>query len=126
MDAPFPDGKAPKLEMERSFPRMESPNDGMERGWKDVNHVVNLVYGAKSQRDGSFRLKDELLIEMRVLAFLGEQFAVRAALDDVALLDDQDLIGLHDRAQAVCDDERRSAGEKFLQRALHRHFGRGV
>src|SRR6185437_5717605 len=71
-------------------------------------------------------LTDELLVEVRVFTRTVEKFAMRSPLDDPALLDDENAVGLHDRAEAVGDDERRSSGKEFFQRGLHGHFGGGV
>jgi hypothetical protein len=48
---------------------------------------------------------------------------VRAALDDAAVVDDEDLVGLADRREAVGDHERRAAGERRLERQLHGDLG---
>ena len=42
------------------------------------------------------RLLDEFMIKLGVFAAVAEELAVRAALDDSAGIDDEDLIGLHD------------------------------
>ena len=41
---------------------------------------------------------DELLVQVGVLPAGGDERAVGAALDDPALLDHEDYVGLHDRA----------------------------
>ena len=69
---------------------------------------------------------DELFVEMGVLPAFGDQFAVRSALDDLAGVDDEDAVGLHDRAQAVRHDECRTAPQQLLQGILHEQFGAGV
>jgi hypothetical protein len=40
---------------------------------------------------------------------------MRAALDDAAVLDDENLVGVHDRRQAVRDRERRVLARDELQ-----------
>ena len=50
-----------------------------------------------------------LVVERAVAAAEREELLVRAALDDLAVLEDEDLIGAADRRQAVRDDERRAA-----------------
>src|SRR5450759_978767 len=52
----------------------------------------------------------------------GQQSAMRASLDDAALGDDQDLIGLAHRRQTVGDNNRGAAGQRRPQRQLHRQF----
>src|SRR5688500_10292137 len=44
------------------------------------------------------RVVDELVVKIRVFSALCHQLAVRAALDDAALFDHEDLVGTHDRA----------------------------
>ena len=48
-----------------------------------------------------------------------EQLGVRAALDDLAALEDEDLIGVHDGREPVRDDEHGAAGEQSVDRFLH-------
>ena len=48
--------------------------------------------------------------ELPVFAVLSEQLFVRAALDDAAVFEDHDGIGVADGGQAVRDDERRAPG----------------
>ena len=43
-----------------------------------------------------------------------------------SVVDHQDQIRPHDRAEPMGDDERRSPGEQFLQRLLHQHFRGGI
>src|SRR5208283_5004877 len=57
---------------------------------------------------------------------LRQQFTMAAALDDAAVVDDADLVGLCDRRQAVGDDDRRSALTQGMQRLLDRLLGFGV
>ena len=57
-------------------------------------------------------------VEVVVHAALGDQLVVGAHLDDAALVHDDDLVGLADRAQPVRDDERRAADVFDLER-LH-------
>src|SRR5207249_506579 len=47
-----------------------------------------------------------------------QQLAVRAALDDPAALEHQDLVRGHDSGQAVRDDERRVIGGDLLELGL--------
>jgi hypothetical protein len=71
----------------------------------------------------SRRLLDELAVKVGVFPAGGDELAVCAALDDPAVVDHEDAIGLLDRAQAVRDDEGRSTLEQALERLLHDHFG---
>ena len=47
-------------------------------------------------------------------------------LDDPAIVDHQNAIGLHDRAEPMGNDKRRAARQQSFQRTLHEQFGRGV
>ena len=51
----------------------------------------------------------ELFVKMGISSALCDQFTVRAALDDAALVDDQDAVGVEDGAEAMGDDEGRAA-----------------
>jgi len=55
-------------------------------------------------------------VQMVVEPALGQQFLVRASLNDLPVVDDQDPVRLADRAQPVGDDE---TGSSFHQ-AQHR------
>ena len=48
-------------------------------------------------------------VQPRVEAACREQLGVRAPLDDLAVVHDEDLVGVADRREAVGDDERRAA-----------------
>ena len=52
---------------------------------------------------------DELPVERRVVAALGQQLGMGPALDDPALVEDEHQVGAADRAQPVRDDEARAA-----------------
>jgi hypothetical protein len=49
-----------------------------------------------------------------------EQLAVRAALDDAAVVHDQDLVGVHDGGETVRDDQRGVAAGDAVQLGLDR------
>src|SRR5581483_7376403 len=55
-----------------------------------------------------------------------EQLAVGALLDDAAVLEDDDQVGVADGRQAVGDDERRPPVQQPPQRALDRLLGADV
>ena len=60
----------------------------------------------RRRRGGQLRLGGELrLVEVGVEAARGEQLGVAAALDDAAVVDDEDLVGAAHRRQPVGDDE---------------------
>ncbi len=45
----------------------------------------------------------------------GEQLLVRAALDDATAFEDENLVGVHDRREAVGDDERGAVAAERAQ-----------
>ena len=47
-------------------------------------------------------------------------------LDDASAVHHHDEVGLADRRESVCDDDRRPTGERGIEGALHRHLGLGV
>ncbi len=49
-----------------------------------------------------------------------------AALDDLAMVEHQDLVGVHHRRKPVRDDERRAAARDLVERALDLALGAGV
>jgi len=51
---------------------------------------------------------------------------VRAGLDDDAAVEDDDLVGAHDRRQPVCDHEDRASDEQPLEPGLHGGLAQGV
>ena len=61
-----------------------------------------------------------------VQAFLCHQTLMRAALGDASVIDDDDLVGVVDRAQTVCDDYRSTALQQLVEGVLHEFFALGV
>src|SRR5260221_8959764 len=59
-----------------------------------------------------------LVVERAVPSTHGDELGVGPALDDLAVLEDQDLVRAADRRQPVCDDERGPAPPQRLQPAL--------
>src|SRR5439155_26207128 len=55
-----------------------------------------------------------------------EQLPLGAALDDLSVLDDEDLVRAADGRQAVRDDDRGAAVEQPVERLFDQHFGRPV
>ena len=62
----------------------------------------------------------------RVKAVQGQQFGVRAALDDLTVPQYQDLIRLANGAQTMGDDEAGAVGHEAFQRLLDQLFRRRV
>src|SRR4051794_34025768 len=66
----------------------------------------------------------DLALELRAVEFGvetpgGHELVMRAALDDPAVVDDEDLVGLPHGREPVSDHERGPAGERRLERALY-------
>ena len=59
----------------------------------------------------SLRGRHKLAIQMGILAVLRQQLPMRAALDDLALVEDEDLVGVADGGQPVCDHHGGPAGD---------------
>lgn len=59
-------------------------------------------------------------------ALLRQQGVVRAALDDAALVEDENLIGALDGGQSVRDDEGGASAHESVEGFLHESFGLGV
>ena len=65
-------------------------------------------------------------VEFPVVAALREQFAVGTALDDLALLQHDDLIGVLNGREAVRHDQHRTDRAHLLKRLLDQDLGLGV
>ena len=61
--------------------------------------------------------------ELRIETGGRDELGVRAALDDPAFLQHEDQIGAQHGGQPVRDHDRRPAGERALERGLHRGLG---
>jgi len=48
-------------------------------------------------------------VQLGINPAAGQEFAVSPGLDDPAVVDDDDPVGIDDRRQAVRDDDRRSS-----------------
>ena len=67
-----------------------------------------------------------LVVELPVAPVERQQLVVRAALDDLAVLEHQDLVGAADRRQPVRDDERRPALPQRAQAVLDQRLALAV
>ena len=65
-------------------------------------------------------------VELVIKAFLGQKGFVIALLDETAVINDEDLVSLADRAEAVGDDEGGAPGHQAQQRILNMDFGARV
>ena len=65
-------------------------------------------------------------IELVVGALLGDQIIVGTPLDDAAMVQDHDAVGVHDGAEAVRDDEYGSAMHQGIHTVLDQLLGTGV
>src|SRR6185312_11119753 len=64
--------------------------------------------------------------ERGIAAAAAQQIVVPALLDDLAGLDDQDRVGMHDRVQTVCDHDGGAVLAEMLDRLLHLLLGLGI
>ena len=64
--------------------------------------------------------------QLPVLAVLGEQLFVRAALDDAAVFENHDGIGVADGGQAVRNHKRGASAHDAVHTALDELFGARV
>src|SRR5262249_9635745 len=67
-----------------------------------------------------------LVVELTIPAADPEQLVVRAALDDLAVLEHEDLIGAADRREPVRDDEGGAAGAQRFQAVLNHRLALAV
>src|SRR6266851_9924569 len=61
---------------------------------------------SRNVRNHARRFQKTLFAEPRVFAAELEQVFMRSALDDPSTLEDNNLIGMHDRGKPVCDHDR--------------------
>ena len=65
-------------------------------------------------------------IELVVLAFEGKEFVVGALFDNMAVIEDDDEVGIADGAQAVGDDKGSTALHQRVHSTLYKSFCTGV
>ena len=65
-------------------------------------------------------------VEVVIEALAGQQRFVGAVLDDLAVVNDQNLVGVADGAQAVGDDETGPAGHQAQHGLLDLFLGAGI
>src|SRR3954451_10641025 len=84
----------------------------------------SLLRGCTDRRQtgmaGVARLQAE---ERGIAAAASQQIVVQAALDDLAALDHQNGVGVHDGVQAVGDHDGGAVLAKMVDRLLHGFFG---
>ena len=61
-------------------------------------------------------------VELMAGALLGDQVFVGAALDDAAMVENHDAVGVRDRGQTVGDDEDGAALHQGVHAVLHQSF----
>ncbi len=64
--------------------------------------------------------------ESGVETLLPDKFVVSAALDDASVFQYQNLVGIADGAEAVCDDETGATAHESLESLLYQPLGGGV
>src|SRR5438552_2767727 len=67
-------------------------------------------------------VSDKLLVKLRIVSAAREQFVMRAALNDRAVPEDKNLVGVANGRKPVGDDEAGAALEQLFQRALNQRF----
>src|ERR687897_2833307 len=67
-----------------------------------------------------------LVVQLPVAAVQREQLVVRAALDDLSMLEDENLIGAADRGQPVRDHERRPSMAQAAEAVLNHRLALAV
>src|SRR5688572_18747267 len=65
-------------------------------------------------------------VEAFVQATVREQLAMRPALANLSAMQQQDLVGVDDRAETMCDSDRRAPGHELAQRAMDLGFDLAV
>src|SRR5690348_9794803 len=71
-------------------------------------------------------VRGPVAVERRVEAAAREQLVMRPALDDLAVLEHDDHVGVADRRESVGDDERRASLEERAQGGLDLPLGADV
>ena len=93
----------------------------------DIGQAASGAIGRACGVTSRGRILGELLVvEPRVDPSLGDQFGMRATLDDPATLVDEDPVGAQDRGQSVGDGDRRAALHQALEGGLDEPFRDGV
>src|SRR3984957_14691142 len=65
-------------------------------------------------------------VEQGIAAALAQELVVAAGFDNKTVLDDENVVGVHDRRQPVGDDDRGASLAEFGERLLHVAFGFGI
>lgn len=74
-------------------------------------------------RKGAFRGSRQMRVKGGIDTFRFQKFLMRAAFDDLALLQYENLVCLTDGAQAVCDHEASAATQEGSQGPLNAGLG---
>src|ERR1700709_756654 len=64
------------------------------------------------------------IVERPIAAIARQQLQMRATLEHNAILDEEDLVGMHERTQPVRDDDRHAVRCKFAHREADTLLGR--
>jgi hypothetical protein len=65
-------------------------------------------------------------VQLGIQAARGQELVMGSVFADLALVDDQDLVGLADGGQPVRDNQRGAAGQRGFERPLNGQLGLGV
>ena len=81
-----------------------------------------------SRRHRAVTLRNAILqlVEPRVQAAVSQQLVVIALFPDLAVVDDENAIGVLDRRQPVGDDQRSAIFQELVERLLNQRFGLGI
>src|SRR5947208_14183076 len=72
------------------------------------------------------RLEQTLLAQARIFSARHQQLLVGAAFDDATVIEDQNLIGMHNGGEPVCDDDGGATKHYVFQRLLTQPLSRRV
>src|SRR5690606_41445235 len=89
-----------------------------------INSIADKIAHPCDSRDRSVRELE--FVEPRVDPPGLEEFVVRALLTELAVVEDEDPIGVPDGGESVRDDERGAAAHEGLERLLYLELDLGV
>src|ERR671924_1240745 len=87
---------------------------------------AGLVSGFWGAKNGLFVRRNLESVKMSILAVAGQEFCVRAFLDDASTVDHDKAIGQAHGAKAVGDDERGASSRGALKRVHNGALGNGI
>ena len=85
--------------------------------------IDKLEVGSQKLEVRNTRLRELPRVQVGVESVARDELGVSSAIDDPAVINDQDLIGLENRGQPVSDDDGGAALEGAFERRLDRRLG---